>query len=403
MASDPSPSVYDYQSFDTVLINRGDIEPATPSNSNSTSSTENVPPSITSNGAGTPAGAAPTSKAKITTPPPPPIFKVPSSPHKRGVFGYLVPMNTLAKESIRKLATEREREDTRYHRQFLDRAPAELGVPPGSDCFILSLDKLPESPQLGWRIGKGRRKLRNWGVDFLLPVSDSDTSGAEDVGGLHARLSWIKGGGGFFLIADNQRGLPVNLNGESLSYSQRLIPYHNSLLIGQLLFSIKFLSRTQAQEEEFQSQLLLMYSAVLRESTPFIMPTPSRDEVRVGEWVLRKPLGRGSFGSVSSVTNVRTGRLAALKEIWRTPRNSVSVDREVEICRKLREIPHVSPLSLFLSPCFPLTSSQDRFDAQREGSVQQARQLPHQDCIVPVSPSTQRQRTVEIEAIDLPR
>lgn len=257
------------------------------------------------------------------------------SPRKRGVFAYIVPINRLAKESLRRLAVETERDDTSYHRGFLESPPDELKIPSDTDCFILSLDLLPEVPGIGWRIGRGRKKLKNLGVDLLLPTED------DDVAGLHARLSWLKGGGGFFLIADNQRGLTVNLNGEELSYTQRLIPYQNAIGIGQLFFSIKFLERSPAQEEQFQSQLLLMYSAVLREKTPFIMPTPSRSETRIGDWVVRAPLGKGSFGHVSSVTNIRTGQLAAAKEIWRTPKNSLSVDREVSICYRLKNVRHV--------------------------------------------------------------
>jgi hypothetical protein len=250
----------------------------------------------------------------------------------------MVPINRLAKESLRRLAIETDRDDTKYHREFLEVPPDELKIPPCTSCFILSLDLLPELPSIGWRIGQGRKKLKNLGVDLLLPTEDDN---GNDIAGLHARLSWLKGGGGFFLIADNQRGLTVNLNGEELSYSQRLIPYQNAIGIGQFFFSIKFLERSPAQEEEFQSQLLLMYSAVLRENAPFIMPTPSRNETRIGDWIVRAPLGKGSFGHVSSVTNVRTGQLAAAKEIWRTPKNSWSVDREINICYRLKNIIHV--------------------------------------------------------------
>lgn len=308
MASSPS---FVYQHFDTVLINVGGDVVA--------DSQERV----TKN-----AGDAASAEA----------LRAPSSPRRRGVFAYMVPLNILAKESLRKLASETDRDDTKYHREFLEAPPEEVQIPPGTDCFVLSLDRLPELPSIGWRIGRGRRKLKHLGVDLLLPTEDENNN---EIAGLHARLSWLKGGGGFFLIADNQRGMTVNLNGEELSYSQRLIPYHNAIGIGQYFFTIKFLERNPAQEEEFQSQLLLMYSAVLRENTPFIMPTPSRNETRIGDWIVRAPLGKGSFGHVSSVTNVRTGQLAAAKEIWRTPKNSGSVDREVIICKKLKNMTHV--------------------------------------------------------------
>jgi hypothetical protein len=266
-------------------------------------------------------------------------LKVPSSPQKRGVFAHMVPLNKLAKDSLRRLAAETERIDTEYHRKFLESTPDDAQDSQSTYSFILSLDRLPELPSIGWRIGRGRRKMRNMGVDLLLPTDDENDN---DLAGLHARLSWVKGGGGFFLIADNQRGMTVNLNGETLSYSQRLIPYHNTIGVGQYFFTIKFLERSPSEEEEFQSQLLLMYSAVLKENTPMIMPTPSRHEMRIGEWVVRKPIARGSFGHVTSVTHAHTGRLAAAKELWRTPRNSWSIDREVAICKALMQMTCVS-------------------------------------------------------------
>lgn len=312
MASPPS---FVYQHYDTVLIiPAGETE------------TDRDGQTVLSNGQATPLWTDAT-------------LDIPPTPQKRGVFAHMVPLNKLAKESLRRLALETERIDTEYHRKFLESTSDDPQVSKPTYSFALSLDRLPELPSIGWRIGRGRRKLRNLGVDLLLPTDDDNDN---DIAGLHARLSWVKGGGGFFLIADNQRGMTVNLNGETLSYSQRLIPYNNTIGVGQYYFTIKFLERNPAEEEEFQSQLLLMYSAVLKENAPMIMPTPSRNEMRIGDWVVRKPIARGSFGHVSSVTHAHTGKLAAAKELWRTPQNSWSVDREVAICKALMQMSCVS-------------------------------------------------------------
>src|SRR5438045_5003465 len=136
------------------------------------------------------------------------------------------------------LASKTKHEDTKYHQDFLEKPPDELQVHAEMHCFILLLDHLPESPSIGWHIRRSRWKLKNLGIDLLLPTEDDKDS---DIAGLHMRLSWLKGGGGFFLIAENQRGMTVNLNGEELSYLQRLIPYNNAIMICQYMFSIKFL------------------------------------------------------------------------------------------------------------------------------------------------------------------
>src|SRR5277367_1794762 len=101
-------------------------------------------------------------------------FDIPPTPQKRGVFGHMVPLNKLAKESLRRLALESERIDTEYHRKFLETTSEDPQASEPTYSFVLSLDRLPELPSIGWRIGRGRRKLRNMGVDLLLPTDDDN-------------------------------------------------------------------------------------------------------------------------------------------------------------------------------------------------------------------------------------
>ena len=61
----------------------------------------------------------------------------------------------------------------------------------------------------------------------------------------------------------------------------------------------------------------------------------------MGEWVIRNPIAKGLFGHVYAVTHMRTGRAAAVKELWQTPRNSKKVDQEVSMAKLLLEIKHV--------------------------------------------------------------
>lgn len=69
--------------------------------------------------------------------------------------------------------------------------------------------------------------------------------------------------------------------------------------------------------------------------------TPSENEVRIGDWVVRNPISKGTFGHVSIVTHASTGKPAAVKELWQTPRNSRSVEREVAMARQLLNVKHV--------------------------------------------------------------
>jgi hypothetical protein len=251
-----------------------------------------------------------------------------------GLIGELHPFNRAAKDAFHRLAARRHEDFYAHHCNFIRVDSIEDSKLVG--CFVLSLGNLPEFASLGWRIGRGRRNLKNVGVDILLLVGDTN-----DIAGIHARFAWVKGGGGFFLFADNIRGKTVTLNGEVLSREQRLIPYRNTIGIGECFFTLKFPTRTVEQDEQFQIELATFYSQVLSDSVPLVTPTPCEHEVMMGDWVVRNAIAKGSFGHVYAVTHTHTGKSAAAKELWRTPGNSRKVDEEVIMAKHLLGIKHV--------------------------------------------------------------
>jgi hypothetical protein len=251
-----------------------------------------------------------------------------------GFIGELHPLNRDAKDAFHRLGFHRHDDMYEHHCRFMriDSVTPQLG-----GCFIFSLSDLPEFAPLGWRIGRGRKIEKNLGVDILLLIEE----GRDEVAGRHARFAWMKGGGGFFLVADNLRGKTVTLNGEELSNEQRLIPYRNTIGIGECYFTFKFAARTPEQDEQFQTELATFYSIVLNNAAPLVVPTPSEQEVMMGDWVVRHAIAKGSFGHVYVVTHARTGRAAAAKELWRTPQNKSKVDKEVSMANLLVKINHV--------------------------------------------------------------
>lgn len=258
-----------------------------------------------------------------------------------GTFARLVPQNKYARDAFQRLARASRYDPARVHHKQFMRFDERKGIDPleREDCFLFSLGLLPEFPALGWRIGKGRPNRPNLSVDIRI-------HDGEGMAGVHARFCWVKGGGGFFLVADNLRMVPVILNGELLRRTQRLIPYRNSISLGECNFSLKFEERSPAQEEQFQVELSAFYLKVLRENTPLLLPTPSGHEVTIGNWIVRNPIASGSYGRVSVVSHMQTGEPAAAKELWRTQRNRYSVDREVSIAKYLQNYKHVRPYSL---------------------------------------------------------
>lgn len=254
----------------------------------------------------------------------------------KGFFARLIPMNKPARVAFHQLAIKHLQDPSSYHGRFLqlDEPSQSSDIQTGS--FTLSLTNLPEFPALGWRIGRGKSVQKNFGVDILLRADDD-----QDIAGSHARFTWMKGGGGFFIRAENIRGKPVSLNGEVFSQDRRLIPFYNTIGIGEFYFSLKFPKRTTREEEQFQAELLNFYRDTLMELAPMILPTPSQHEVRIGDWILRNPIARGAFGAVSAVTHGKTGEPAAMKEIWQTRHNSANVKREVAVVKRLLGIEHV--------------------------------------------------------------
>jgi hypothetical protein len=254
---------------------------------------------------------------------------------KEGTFARLVPQNKYARDAFQRLLHARDGPAQQHHKQFVHvDTRKEIDPLEREDCFIFSLGLLPEFPALGWRIGKGRPNRPNQSVDIRI-------HDGEGMAGVHARFCWVKGGGGFFLIADNLREIPVILNGELLRRTQRLIPYRNSISLGECNFSLQFQERSAAQEEQFQVELSAFYLRVMRENAPLLLPTPSGHEVTIGNWIVRNPIASGSYGRVSVVSHMHTGQPAAAKELWRTQRNRFSVDREVYIAKYLQDYKHV--------------------------------------------------------------
>jgi hypothetical protein len=158
------------------------------------------------------------------------------------------------------------------------------------------LGTLPEFAQIGWRTGRGRDGLKNRGVDLLLTIEDlrvDQDSEENRISGIHARLNWVKGAGGFFLIADNKRGETVMLDGEIYRNAQRSIQLKNSIMIGECVFTLRYFRRTTEEEEQFQVELAEFFRVVKmfhNDANPLVLPLPSDSEKRFGDWIFQNPI-----------------------------------------------------------------------------------------------------------------
>jgi hypothetical protein len=257
----------------------------------------------------------------------------PNTPNPEPDFDYhfanLVPLNKLARIAID--ATLKTTAGESFHERYIKICRIdEQDVP----CFALSLKQLPEFPQLGWRIGKGRARLNHHGVDLLL------TTLGDDVAGIHARFSFRKGAGGFFVTADNQKGKTVLMNGALIKNDHRTIPHQNMIAIGECLFRLDYLAFTPEEDELFQSELRAFMSAFCDDQNPFVVPTPRGNEASFGEWIVQWAMSRGGFGTVYMVVHSQDGRPAAAKHLLKTNRNRIDVENEIKMATLIAELSH---------------------------------------------------------------
>ncbi|KAF2275503.1 kinase-like protein [Westerdykella ornata] len=279
------------------------------------------------------------STTEPNTPESVPDLKTPSD----WVFARLIPTNRPAQAAIEKTFAL----NSSHHSQFI--AETEFRDKRAL-CFELSLRVLPEYPQIGWRIGKGRADLgNNRGVDLLL-----HGAGGDDVAGQHARLNWVKGAAGFFLIASNRRGKRCTMNGDDFTHDRRVIPFKNTIMLGECAFTLQYVVREPKEEDRFQVELKEFCSSVLQDKNPYILPTPREADARFGDWVVQHAISKGAYGTVYMVTHAADGRPAAAKQLLKTRWNARQVEHEVKMALRISKLEHpgiASPFYIRQRPC----------------------------------------------------
>ncbi|KAF2671521.1 kinase-like protein [Microthyrium microscopicum] len=245
-----------------------------------------------------------------------------------GHFANLVPLNKFAKNAI---ASTLANDQLEFHHKFITKY-GRYGI---DHCFALSLLQLPEFPHLGWRIGRGRKRLPNNGVDILLT-----TNADENVAGIHARLGWRQSSGGFFVISTHRQGRTVLLNGEALNGEYRLVPRKNMITFGECLFRLEYIDMSPKNEIQFQVELRTYMQMYCDDENPFVIPTPKEHDAAFGKWTVQWAISRGAFGTVYMVIHSDSGEPAAAKHLLKTNRNQIAVDREIQMARLISRFPH---------------------------------------------------------------
>ncbi|OQE85841.1 hypothetical protein PENNAL_c0023G05563 [Penicillium nalgiovense] len=168
-----------------------------------------------------------------------------------------------------------------------------------------------------WRIGSGCQDLNNSGVDLLLCIEDDEEKGyrgsdEDRVAGIHARFSWLKGAGGFFLVADNKRRKKVMMNVECV-------------------FFLRYENLSAEEDEQFHVELTKHFREHYKTQSPLALPIPKKIDMHFGDWIVQHPISKRAFGIVYMVINIRTGQPAAARQISKSKRNAAAVEQELEM------------------------------------------------------------------------
>jgi len=243
-------------------------------------------------------------------------------------FATLVPLNKRAKTAVQYAAQHA----SSFHRSFIQHRSIN-GKP--VSCFVFALGHLPDHPNLGWRIGRGRKNLDNHGVELLL----GGMAREDDVHGIHARFHFHKQAGGFFVSNDHHDSDSVLLVGQPVT-GRRVIPKENTILLGECAFTLRYTSFSTEEEESYELELRRFMARFHDDENPFIVPTPSGNEAAFGDWNVQWAIARGTYGTVYAVTHAKSGKYAAAKHLLQNSSNERHVRNEIKMTKKIMGLPN---------------------------------------------------------------
>ena len=277
-----------------------------------------------------------------------------------GDFARLRPSNQLAKHLFSRCYLYVKEEDP-FHLQFMitlpNQPPASTEDPVESStdydscdpsgyeehlkdgCFVLSLekDRTPEFPLLGWRCGRGSRKLPYRGVDFLLAKPGDINS--KSLASVHFMLKISPQLGLLMLQCGPNKdvALEVNMNGSwrLLGPEEERLMYQlfTALRIGRCEFELQY-TIDPCNRDDF----IARRNRFLKNATSSLNAYLPGDNVIVrGRFLQFMTVGHGSFGWVTQGADTWSGNLIAIKECHITSKSQwPEIEKEVEYGRLFR-------------------------------------------------------------------
>ncbi|KAL8750052.1 MAG: hypothetical protein Q9184_006565 [Pyrenodesmia sp. 2 TL-2023] len=225
------------------------------------------------------------------------------------------------------------------HSFHSDVTPEAASDKDSEDCeragYVLSLipERLPLEPKLGWMVGAGKweQDLTNGRVELLLAAEESIHPQQ-----VHFRFDR------YGRLKVHARHGKVEVDGESIAGgSSRLLSHSNFIKLGPLSYRFVYILPT-VEESAFQlakNSLLLEQMGLKEVPNELTSATPSANDLKIGDWVIRGTAGVSATTVVEAASNVRTSEAVAVKRVRRLNwADAEKVEKEVAIYEALKAI-----------------------------------------------------------------
>lgn len=206
-----------------------------------------------------------------------------------------------------------------------------------TDCFVLSFneEREPEFPKLGWRVGKGTKKIeKTHGVDFPLSPPSNPLSGS--LARMHLVLRFnprsgllmLRGGSAKAQVECRTGNEWVSLNdGEEFLIFETLV----RIKAGTCEYDLEHIVSAEERELYFCARDRLLVKGPNEIMPMLLKKMPGDKYISRGQYLELETQGSGTFGWITQGLDTKTGDPVAIKEVRVNKSNKVEVIAEVKI------------------------------------------------------------------------
>lgn len=204
--------------------------------------------------------------------------------------------------------------------------------------YSLELQHPPDSPDLGWILGKktaGKKSI----ADIVLCNNVFARHHNLNIRSAHARFNFNKDNGAFFIASITRSPMAkVTVNGEAVGRQIHVLNQHKmKIWIESLEYDFKY--TTTALSRSYLTERKQYLASILKAplTTSFDMPTPQRSTRTFGQWTLSDPLGKGNVGRVFLASNSKN-EVVAVKIMECNSKSTKSIAKEITRYQELTDL-----------------------------------------------------------------